>query len=232
MIVYDEQRIVRSRFGRPVMTPDDRYAGARYPRLPYQIAKRAFDIVVSLVAILLLSPVFLVIALAIAFSDGFPVIFKHRRVGLNGRPFDIYKFRTMIRNAEEVLKKDPELWKQFQENYKIERDPRIMKIGHFLRKSSLDELPQLFNVLKGDMSLVGPRPIVEPELEKYGEHQDIYLAMKPGCAGVWQASGRSDTTYAERVEFDRQYYMKAGLRYDVATLVKTTWSMLVGRGAR
>ncbi|HRI44352.1 MAG TPA: sugar transferase [Fimbriimonadaceae bacterium] len=214
------------------MTPDDRYAGARYPRLPYQIAKRAFDIVVSLVAILLLSPVFIAIAIAIALSDGFPVLFKHKRVGLNGRLFDIYKFRTMVRNAEEVLKKDPELWKQFQENYKIERDPRIMKIGHFLRKSSLDELPQLFNVLKGDMSLVGPRPIVEPELEKYGEHQDIYLAMKPGCAGVWQASGRSDTTYAERVEFDRQYYMKAGLRYDVATLFKTTWSMLVGRGAR
>ncbi len=232
MIVYDEQRIVRSRIGRPVMTPDDRYAGARYPRLPYQIAKRAFDIVVSLVAILLLSPVFIAIAIAIALSDGFPVLFKHKRVGLNGRLFDIYKFRTMVRNAEEVLKKDPELWKQFQENYKIERDPRIMKIGHFLRKSSLDELPQLFNVLKGDMSLVGPRPIVEPELEKYGEHQDIYLAMKPGCAGVWQASGRSDTTYAERVEFDRQYYMKAGLRYDVATLFKTTWSMLVGRGAR
>jgi len=200
--------------------------------LPYQIAKRAFDIVVSLVAILLLSPVFIAIAIAIALSDGFPVLFKHKRVGLNGRLFDIYKFRTMVRNAEEVLKKDPELWKQFQENYKIERDPRIMKIGHFLRKSSLDELPQLFNVLKGDMSLVGPRPIVEPELEKYGEHQDIYLAMKPGCAGVWQASGRSDTTYAERVEFDRQYYMKAGLRYDVATLFKTTWSMLVGRGAR
>lgn len=214
------------------MTPDDRYAGARYPRMPYQIVKRIFDIVVSLIAIILLSPVFLAIAIAIALSDGFPVIFKHKRVGLNGRLFDIYKFRTMIRNAEEVLKKDPELWKQFQENYKIDKDPRIMKIGHFLRKSSLDELPQLFNVLKGDMSLVGPRPIVEPELEKYGEHQDIYLAMKPGCAGVWQASGRSDTTYAERVEFDRQYYMKAGLRYDVATLVKTTWSMLVGRGAR
>jgi lipopolysaccharide/colanic/teichoic acid biosynthesis glycosyltransferase len=200
--------------------------------MPYQIVKRIFDIVVSLIAIILLSPVFLAIAIAIALSDGFPVIFKHKRVGLNGRLFDIYKFRTMIRNAEEVLKKDPELWKQFQENYKIDKDPRIMKIGHFLRKSSLDELPQLFNVLKGDMSLVGPRPIVEPELEKYGEHQDIYLAMKPGCAGVWQASGRSDTTYAERVEFDRQYYMKAGLRYDVATLVKTTWSMLVGRGAR
>jgi exopolysaccharide production protein ExoY len=231
MIVYDDQRIIGSRAERTTGM-DDRYAGARYPRLPYQITKRTFDFVVSLLAIIALSPVFLIIALAIAISDGFPVIFRQKRVGKDGRLFHIYKFRTMVRNAEEVLKRDPELWKQFQDNYKIAKDPRIMKIGHFLRKSSLDELPQLFNVLIGNMSLVGPRPIVEPELEKYGEHQDIYLAMKPGCAGVWQCSGRSDTTYAERVEFDRQYYMKAGLRYDVATLFKTVYSMLTGHGAR
>lgn len=230
MIVYDDQRIA-ARI-QPVKTADERYPGARYPRLPYQIVKRTFDIVVSLVGILLLSPVFLAISIAIVISDGFPIFFSHKRVGKNGRLFSVYKFRTMIRNAEEVLKKDPELWKQFQENYKIDRDPRIMKIGHFLRKSSLDELPQLFNVLKGNMSLVGPRPIVEPELEKYGEHQGIYLAMKPGCAGLWQCSGRSDTTYAERVEYDREYYMRAGLRYDVKTLFKTVLSMLTGHGAR
>lgn len=230
MIVYDDQRIAART--QSVERSDERYSGARYPRLPYQIVKRTFDIVVSLFGILVLLPVFLVIAIAIVISDGFPIVFKQKRVGKDGRLFYIYKFRSMVRNAEEVLKKDPELWKQFQDNYKIAKDPRIMKIGHFLRKSSLDELPQLFNVLKGDMSLVGPRPIVEPELEKYGEYQGVYLAMKPGCAGVWQCSGRSDTTYAERVEYDREYYMKAGLRYDVATLFKTVVSMLTGHGAR
>jgi lipopolysaccharide/colanic/teichoic acid biosynthesis glycosyltransferase len=121
---------------------------------------------------------------------------------------------------------------EYRKNFKIENDPRISKIGSFLRKASLDELPQFVNVLKGDMSLVGPRPIVVPELEKYGEHQDMYMSMRPGCTGLWQCGGRSATTYEERVALDKEYFERAGLRFDLYIIFKTIGAIFTGRGAK
>jgi len=219
----------------PVPTPEaapTRVKTTRYHRRRFQLFKRAFDVALSAVALLVLFPVFLLIVLAIALTDGFPVVFKQKRIGQNGEVFEIHKFRTMVRDAEALLRSRPDLWEEYRVTYKIKNDPRISKLGQFLRKSSLDELPQLFNVLQGNMSLVGPRPIVEAEIAKYGDQQDVYTAMKPGCAGLWQCMGRSATTYEERVELDREYYENANTWFDIQVLVRTTLAILVGRGAR
>jgi len=229
MIVYDEERIDAIEDRRK---PSPSGRSPRYPRLPYQIVKRVFDIVSSFVALVVLLPLILLISLLIAVTEGFPVLFKQKRVGKGGKLFYIYKFRTMVKNADEVLKRDPVLYAEFQKTYKLDNDPRISKFGKFLRKSTLDELPQLFNVLGGTMSIVGPRPIVEPELEKYGDHQDLYLAMKPGCAGLWQCSGRSNTSYDERVALDGDYYQRAGLRCDLWVIFKTLGAVFTGKGAQ
>ena len=204
----------------------------RYHRHAYHVAKRTFDVLASAVGLIVLFPVFLVVSILVAFSSGLPVMFKQQRVGFRGRPFFIYKFRTMVRNAEQILKDRPELLEEYRLNFKIENDPRISKVGHFLRKSSLDELPQLINVIKGDMSLVGPRPIVIPELEKYGDDQEMYMAMRPGCTGLWQCGGRSATSYEERVALDKEYFQKAGLRFDLFILFKTVFAIFTARGAR
>lgn len=204
----------------------------RYHRHKYHVVKRVFDVVAASIALILLLPVFLVVSVFVAFASGFPVMFKQQRVGFRGKPFYIFKFRTMVRNAEEILNARPELLEEYKRNFKIENDPRISKVGNFLRKSSLDELPQLINVVKGDMSLVGPRPIVVPELAKYGDHQDMYMAMRPGCTGLWQCGGRSATTYEERIALDREYFEKAGLRFDLYIIFKTVGAILFARGAR
>lgn len=230
MIVVDENRTDTR--GERTQSLEVVSASPRYPRLPYQVVKRIFDFFASLSALILLFPVFLIISIAIAFTEGLPVVFKQQRVGKGGKLFYIYKFRTMVKNADEVLKRDPVLWAEFQKTYKLENDPRISRMGRFLRKSTLDELPQLFNVLCGSMSVVGPRPIVEPELEKYGDHQDLYLAMKPGCAGLWQCSGRSNTSYDERVALDSDYYQRAGLRCDLWVIFKTLGAVFTGKGAQ
>jgi len=203
----------------------------RYNHPFYRGVKRSFDIVVSLTAITMLLPVFGLVTLAIALQDGFPVVFRQKRVGMGGKAFHIYKFRTMVKNAEEILRARPELMEEYRKYYKIQNDPRISKLGKFLRESTLDELPQLVNVLRGEMSLVGPRPIVEPELEKYGDCKHLYLAMKPGCAGLWQCSGRSDTTYEERVALDEEYFRRSSLRYDVGILCRTLLAIIKKRGA-
>lgn len=203
----------------------------RYHRRPYIAAKRAFDIIFGSVALVVLFPVFLLVSLAIVLTDGFPIVFKQKRVGKDGREFYIYKFRTMVNNAEEILRSRPDLMEEYQRTYKITNDPRISKIGRILRKTSLDELPQLLNVVYGEMSLVGPRPIVPKELEKYGDMAWAYLLMKPGCAGLWQCSGRSDISYKERVHLDITYYEKAGLRYDSWVIIKTIFEIFRMRGA-
>lgn len=210
----------------------ERGLGSRYHRRTYQIAKRGFDIVLSSIALLALFPLLLTISIILAFVDGFPVAFRQKRIGRNGELFDIHKFRTMVKNAEEILQARPDLWEEYRQTYKIKHDPRISKFGHFLRKSSLDELPQLLNVLKGNMSLVGPRPIVEPEIDMYGDQKGVYLAMKPGCAGLWQCMGRSATTYEERVELDREYYENASIWFDFVILWRTVLAIATGRGAR
>ena len=203
----------------------------RYHRRGYIAAKRAMDIVLGSAALVVLFPVFLLVSLVIVATDGFPVVFKQKRVGKDGKEFYIYKFRTMVKNAEEILRSRPDLMEEYQRTYKITNDPRISKIGKILRKTSLDELPQLLNVVAGEMSLVGPRPIVPKELEKYGDMAWAYLLMKPGCAGLWQCSGRSDISYEDRVHLDLTYYEKAGLRYDSWVILKTVFEIVRCRGA-
>lgn len=204
----------------------------RYNRPGYHGAKRLMDVVLSTIGLIVFSPVFLAVTIAVALSTGWPVTFKQRRVGQYGKLFSIIKFRSMVKNAEEILRSRPDLMEEYKQNFKIENDPRISKVGAFLRKTSLDEIPQLFNVLKGEMTLVGPRPIVEPELAKYGDHQEMYLSMKPGCTGLWQCSGRSDTTYEERIALDREYCENASVWFDLQILFKTVFAIVARKGAR
>lgn len=203
----------------------------RYTRPDYRVMKRVFDVVVAGTLLLLLLPVFVVVAGLIVFTDGTPVLFRQKRVGMGGRLFWIYKFRTMRRDAEAMLDRDPALKEEFLKNYKLEEDPRLLPFGQSLRSMTLDELPQLLNVLAGQMSLVGPRPIVEPEQEKYGEAIEVYCLMKPGCAGLWQHRGRSNLTYEQRVAFDVEYYQTASIRRDVLILWQTVVAVFLRRGA-
>lgn len=198
----------------------------------YHAVKRVFDFVAALILLIVLFPVFLVISIAVISVDGMPVLFRHQRVGRSGKLFQVLKFRTMRNDAQEFLNQNPELLKEFSESFKLDKDPRVTKLGVWLRSRSLDELPQLLNVLKGEMSLVGPRPIVEAELEKYGEFSEVYLSLKPGCAGLWQCSGRSDTSYDERVHIDVEYAMKASISYDVSVFIWTIVAILKRQGAR
>lgn len=188
------------------------------------------------ILIVLTSPIMLMVAWLIWRKDGRPVLFGHYRVGQDGQLFKCLKFRSMVLNAseilEELLRTNAEARKEWERDQKLNDDPRITPVGCFLRKTSLDELPQLFNVLRGDMSLVGPRPITLAELEKYGEVRWHYLHVRPGMTGLWQVSGRSDTTYEERVELDRTYIEKHTLWHDAVILVKTILVVLGKGGAR
>ena len=196
--------------------------------------KRGLDFLGSLFLIIALSPLFLYLTWQIRRTKG-PAIFSHERVGRDGKHFPCYKFRTMVPNAEEVLQKllseNPEARREWEKDFKLKNDPRITPIGHFLRQSSLDELPQLWNVLRGDMSLVGPRPVTEAELSRYESKVIYYLASRPGLTGLWQVSGRNDVTYATRTSMDAWYVKNWNLWYDVAILVKTVGVVLKKRGA-
>lgn len=201
----------------------------------YRVMKRIFDLVVTLLSLVIFLPVGLIIAVLIYITDPGPVLFAHRRVGQYGKEFPCYKFRSMIVDSQEYLEKylaeNPEAREEWECDFKLKDDPRITKIGRFLRKTSLDELPQLINVLKGEMSLVGPRPIVQAEVEKYGEYiQDFYL-VPPGITGVWQVSGRSDTTYEERVQMDSWYVHNWSVWIDIVYLVRTITVVIKGKGA-
>lgn len=191
---------------------------------PARLLKRFFDVLASIVILLLLLPLFIYLSLAIR-KDGGPAIFAHRRVGQGGRIFDCYKFRSMRVDAEkqlrDILANSPELCKEWEREFKLKNDPRISEIGHFLRRTSLDELPQIFNVIKGDMSLVGPRPVVHAELDRYGDDVDYFLMVRPGMTGLWQVSGRNDLDYDTRVYLDTWYVKNWSLWYDIAILFKT-----------
>jgi undecaprenyl-phosphate galactose phosphotransferase len=197
-------------------------------------AKRAFDIVGAVFLGLLLSPLILAIITFIRI-EGQPVFFWHKRIGRNGRSFHCVKFRTMVRNAENVLRhllnEHPELRDEWTTNFKLRNDPRITTTGRVLRLTSLDELPQLWNVLCGDMSLVGPRPIVRAELLRYGRNASRYLAVKPGLTGLWQIKGRSDTTYRRRVAMDRFYIQNQNILLDIYILAATPAAVLRRNGA-
>ena len=199
----------------------------------YFIIKRITDVIGALCGILLLSPVMIVVAIWIKLDSKGPVFFGHKRLGMKGEFIKVYKFRTMLPNAEELLKKlTPKQKIEFEESFKLENDPRITKLGQFLRKSSLDELPQLLNILKGNMSIVGPRPIVEREIENYGIYGDKLLSVKPGLTGNWQASGRSDTTYDERVQLDMEYIDYRSVWVDLKIIFKTFGAVVRKQGAR
>lgn len=189
-----------------------------------QLIKRLFDLVVSLILLVLLTPLFAYLSWKIR-QTGPSVIFGHVRVGRYGRPFRCLKFRTMVPDADKVLKEvlesDPGARAEWDRDFKLKNDPRVTPIGVFLRRTSLDELPQLWNVLKGEMSLVGPRPIVERELERYGDQVSYYLETRPGITGLWQISGRNDTGYEDRVALDSWYVRNWSLWYDLVILAKT-----------
>lgn len=201
----------------------------------YLFAKRVTDVVLSVIALILLSPVFLVIWLLDSFGNNKgPVFFKQTRIGMHHQPFKIYKFRSMIVNADEILHQDPELYQKYvANNYKLEpeEDPRITRLGRILRKTSLDEIPQFINILKGEMSLIGPRPVVKEEVEIYGDRADKFLSVKPGAMGLWQASGRSNIGYPERCDLELSYVDHASYWYDCRILFKNLISIFKSTGA-
>ena len=193
----------------------------------YLFLKRIIDFTASLIGIILLSPVFLIISIMIKFDSKGPIVFGHIRKGLHGKDIRVYKFRTMYENSKEIFDNFTEEQKnEFYINFKLDNDPRITKLGHFLRKTSLDELPQLFNILKGDMSIVGPRPIVEGEIERYGKYSKKLFSVMPGLTGYWQANGRSDTTYEERVAMDMYYIDNRSTVLDIKIIFKTFISVI------
>ena len=199
--------------------------------------KRSFDLIFSSLVIVLLSPLMLIIAMLIKFQDAGPIFYKHRRITSAGKEFDCIKFRSMVEGADvklkQMLAEDPELRKEWESSYKLKNDPRVTRLGKFLRKTSLDELPQFFNVLKGDMSVVGARPIVGKELtDFYKESAGRYCSMKPGITGYWQVEGRSDTSdYDTRVDMDDWYILNYSLWTDIKIIFKTIKRVFDGRGA-
>jgi Undecaprenyl-phosphate galactose phosphotransferase WbaP len=206
------------------------------PALPSagETAKRMLDVAGALVLAIIFSPLLLIVGLVVAGDRG-PIIYSHSRTGRHGRQFGCLKFRTMVPNAEQVLRdllhQDPERKLEWTRDQKLRDDPRVTPIGRFLRKTSLDELPQLWNVLRGDMSLVGPRPVVREEWKRYGRRLDTYLAAKPGVTGLWQVMGRSDSGYRRRVALDSYYVRNRSLLMDISILLRTVKVVLQGRGA-
>lgn len=203
-------------------------------KLSSRVLKRIFDIIGSLAIIIVLAPVLIYISRKVK-KDGGPAIYGHERIGKNGHPFKCLKFRSMVIDSKEVLAellaKDPSAKEEWDATFKLKNDPRITKIGGFLRRTSLDELPQLFNVLRGEMSLVGPRPIITAELERYNDEVDYYLLSKPGMTGLWQVSGRSDVDYETRVYLDAWYVKNWSMWNDIAILFKTIGVVLKKDGA-
>lgn len=202
----------------------------------YAFVKRAFDIVASAAALIILSPIMLIAAILVYVDDPGKVFYGHVRIGKNGKPFKMWKFRSMYMNADKMINLlTPEQAKQYYTEFKIDNDPRITKIGNFLRKTSLDELPQLFNVLCNDMSLVGPRPLIESEIQTYyDDTHDVLLAVKPGVTGYWQAYARNNATYqsGERQKMEMYYVQNASLWLDIKILFKTVVSVLRKDGAK
>jgi exopolysaccharide production protein ExoY len=196
--------------------------------------KRAMDVVGASILLLIFLPTMLLVALFVQ-RDGGPILYRHSRLGARGQTFDCLKFRTMHIDSqvmlENLLDGDPEARAEWDRDFKLRRDPRITPIGRFLRKSSMDELPQLINVLRGDMSLVGPRPIVEKEIARYQDRYEYYKQCRPGLTGLWQVSGRNRTDYRRRVELDTSYVMNWTLATDVVLILKTPLVVLKGDGA-
>lgn len=207
---------------------------ARFPTAAGLGAKRAFDAVAALALLVLLSPLMILVALLVK-RDGGPCLFGHTRVGVNGRKFRCLKFRSMAANADvllqELLARDPAARAEWERDFKLRNDVRITRLGRFIRRTSIDELPQLWNVVRGDMSLVGPRPVVESELARYGDAAAYYLRVLPGITGLWQVSGRNETDYGTRVSLDVSYVRNWSFAGDIVILFRTVGVVLHGRGA-
>ena len=199
------------------------------------ISKRSFDILVALAALVVLSPIFVLIMALVKYSDGGSVFYGHRRIGYNGSTFRCLKFRTMAENGDallqQYLEQNPEAQEEWRTTRKLQDDPRVTIVGTVLRKLSLDELPQLINILKGEMSLVGPRPVVEDELELYEASAVYYLRSRPGLTGLWQVSGRNDVSYAARVAFDTHYVRNWSLTSDLVIVARTIPAVCLSRGS-
>lgn len=205
----------------------------RVRRFLYFFFKRLFDVVASVIGLVVLLPIIIIIGLLIKLEDRGTIFFKHKRVGKNGKTIYLYKFRSMVMNAEELLNVlTDEQRREYEENYKLDDDFRITKIGNILRKTSLDEIPQLINILKGDMSFVGPRPVVLKELDKYGEDKDKFLSITPGLTGWWACSGRSVTTYDERKKLELYYIDNCSVLLDIKCLLKTAVVVIERKGAK
>lgn len=232
--------IERARHQFRVLEPDPSYERVRVVERVERagsaraIPKRVLDILGAVLLGIVFSPLMIVIGLLLR-SDGGPIIYRHRRVGRGGQIFECLKFRTMVPDADRVLREllenHDELKAEWVQDHKLRNDPRITGIGRFLRRTSLDELPQILNVMRGEMSLVGPRPVVREELMRYGRCLPIYLSAKPGITGLWQVTGRNDTDYRRRVALDVYYVRKQNLLLDLYILLKTTRVVLGGGGA-
>lgn len=198
-------------------------------------AKRALDLFLAVPLLVFVSPLLVIIAILIRMSDGGPAIFSHRRCGLNGSTFECFKFRTMYKDAQDrlqqVLDSDPAAAAEWAEFQKLRNDPRVTPVGRFLRKSSLDELPQLFNILRGEMGVIGPRPVTSQELHRYGPNLHFYSAVRPGVLGLWQVNGRNTLTYDQRVAMDIEYVRTWTIWSDLGILVKAVPVVLFGKGA-
>ena len=201
-------------------------------KINYINVKRIFDLVISTIGLIVLSPIFLILAIIVKLDSKGPVFFAHTRYGKNGKKFKMYKFRTMYENAQDMINDfTPEQMKEWKENFKLQDDPRITKVGKFLRKTSLDELPQIVKIMKGDLSIIGPRPVIEEELKKYGENKEKFLSVTPGLTGYWQANGRSSTTYEQRMEMELYYIDHISPKLDFKIFFKTIESVIKKEGA-
>lgn len=201
----------------------------------YLFIKRAFDIIVSLIVFIILLPLFLVLAILIKIDSKGKVFYMHKRIGKNGKIIYLYKFRSMYSDADERLKemlKDPKIKEEWEENYKIDNDPRITRVGKILRRTSIDELPQLLNIIKGDMSIVGPRPLVEDEIKKYGKNKEKFLSVTPGLTGWWACNGRSCRTYKDRMKLELYYVDHRSLWLDIKVIFMTVGAVIRGHGAK
>lgn len=197
----------------------------------YLFFKRIIDIVASFLGLVVLSWLFLIIGIIIKCTSKGPVFYGHKRVGKNGKIIKIWKFRSMVIDSSNFEKYfTPEQMEEYKQNFKVKDDPRITKIGKFLRKTSLDELPQLINILVGQLSIVGPRPVLEEETQLYGENRDLLLSIRPGLTGYWQANGRSNTTYEERIKMELYYVKYRSAWMDIVILFKTLIGVFKGEG--
>lgn len=199
----------------------------------YRFFKRGFDIICSFFAIVLTMPVLIVLGIAVKCTSKGPVFYSHKRIGKNGKEIGILKFRSMVVNADKMIDDfTEEQKKEYKENYKLENDPRVTKFGKFIRKTSLDELPQLFNILFGSISIVGPRPVTQEETLLYGKDRDLLLSVTPGLTGLWASSGRSEVSYEERMKLELQYVAECSFWYDIKIIFKTIIPVFKGHGAK